>query len=69
MEDIYTSLEKACRESGTNLTKVCRAAGVQRSTVQRWKAKEPNTIRLYRKLLAKIEENKKPLPTINDEVC
>lgn len=70
MENIYNSLEMLCRESGTNLTKACRAAGVNRSTVQRWKEKEPNTIRLYRKLIAAIEKyNVERKPTTNDEVC
>lgn len=71
MENIFSSLETACRESGTNLTKMCRAAGVNRSTVQRWKEKEPNTIRLYRKLLAEIQKSNEPkVPTTGDEaVC
>lgn len=71
MQNIYESLEKACRESGTNLTKVCRAAGVNRSTVQRWKEKEPNTIRLYRKLLVEVQKSNQPkVPTTGDEaVC
>lgn len=70
MENIFNSLEAACRESGTNLTKVCRKAEVQRSTVQRWKQKEPNTIRIYRRLLAAIEASKfERQQTTDDDAC
>lgn len=53
---MYSSLEIACAEAGTNITKVCRAAGIARSTVTRWRKQEPASIRLYRKLLAEIEK-------------
>jgi len=66
MENIYKSLEEECRINGTNLSRICRSAKVNRSTVQRWKYREPNTIRLYRKLKSEIDKvaqevaNRKP---------
>ncbi len=58
-ENIARSLEVECAKAGTNLTEVCKLAGIQRSTVQRWKEKEPKTIREVRGILEAIEERKK----------
>ncbi len=48
--DVFQSLQIKCVQAGTNLSDVCKEAGVHRSVVERWKADEPKTIQILRKM-------------------
>lgn len=58
-ENLYDQIRMRCLHAGTNLNVVCKKAGVSRSTVDRWKKKEPNTVRIYRRVLETIESFEK----------
>jgi len=57
--NIFSSLQSACADAGTDLTAVCREAGVSRSTVERWKHQEPKTVLELRKLYRVIAKKRK----------
>lgn len=56
MTNVVQTLKAQCAAIGTNLTEVCREAGVPRQTPERWKVKEPMTIKILRKIEATISK-------------
>lgn len=49
-DNIGVILKRMAKKAGTNLTEVCRRAEIPRQTIERWKNKEPKTIKLLKKL-------------------
>ena len=42
----YQRIAESCAKKGVSINQICRTANVERSTLERWKKREPNTLRI-----------------------
>lgn len=46
----YSSLKSECDKLGISVSKLCREAQIDRSVLERWRKKEPQTLKIYNAL-------------------